>query len=100
MENRESKKDESKNTRVHKPDGSGKFSLTAGRAKLGSIDSLWQPISQGGGSHHRVAPEMWRTGSQRTPEYRWADSGKVDLQLRLVEIYADYHFKGGSCSPN
>jgi hypothetical protein len=79
---------------------SDRFGLPYGRADLGSINAMWQPIGAGGGSHHRVAPAMWRTGSQRTPEYRWTDCRKVDLQLRLPEVYADYHLEGGGYLPN
>lgn len=86
---------EKDNTRVGKSGGSDRFGLTYGRTEFGSIDSVWQPIGAGGGSHHTVAPEVWRTGSQRTPEYRWTDCAKVDLQLRLTEVYADYHPEGG-----
>ena len=100
MESRESKRYETKNSKVDNSDGPHKFSLTSDRTKLGSINSMWQRISPGGGSYHRAAPEVWRTGSQRTPEYRWPDCGEVDLQLRLIEIYANYHLEGGGCSPN
>ena len=100
MESREGKRYETKNSKVDNPDGSHKFSLTSDRTELGSINSMWKPISPGGGSHHRAAPEVWRTGSPRTADYRWADSGEVDLQLRLIEIYADYHPEGWGCSPN
>jgi hypothetical protein len=94
------KEDEKKNTKVDRSGGFDRLAPAYGRAELGSINSLRQPIGAGGGSHHRVAPEVRRTGPQRTPEYRWTACGKVDLQLRLTKIYADHHLEGRGCLPH
>jgi hypothetical protein len=91
---------EKKNTEVDRSGGSDRFAPAYGRPELSSINSLRQPIGAGRGSRHRVAPEVWRTGPQRTPEYRWTDCGKVDLQLRLTKVYADHHLEGRGCLPN